>query len=54
MDLEAREATAFGLQPDPVTAWKTDGLAENIRIILGQDEPLNGPSSRFVNTDKYP
>lgn len=44
MGLEAREAAAFGLQPDPVASWKP----------LGDDEMLlTGPSSRFVDRTDF-
>ncbi|KAK5992998.1 hypothetical protein PT974_06423 [Cladobotryum mycophilum] len=55
--LEAREATAFGLQPDPVAAWDPDtylGMLRDEWEELVGDEPLVGPTSRFVDTDKYP
>ncbi|POR34223.1 Uncharacterized protein TPAR_05552 [Tolypocladium paradoxum] len=50
MDLEAREAAIFGLQPDPAL------MPENVRFwkeALG-DEPIIGPSSSFVDPEKYP
>lgn len=57
MALEAREAAVFGLQPDPKAAfesWKESlicgmGLYEED---LG-DEPVIGPSSKFVDVNKY-
>ncbi|KAI1318284.1 hypothetical protein F5Y16DRAFT_414462 [Xylariaceae sp. FL0255] len=45
MGLEAREAAAFGLQPDPVASWKPRGDVERL---------VEGPSSRFVDTDRFP
>jgi hypothetical protein len=54
IDLEAREAIAFGLRPDPVTTWKPSGFElKHWREIAG-NEPLIGPSSRFVDTKIYP
>lgn len=55
MDLEAREAAVFGLQPDPVTVWKPSRRhdLDRWRDIAG-DRPLIGPSSRFVDVQKYP
>ncbi|KAI0157156.1 hypothetical protein GGR52DRAFT_565506 [Hypoxylon sp. FL1284] len=55
MGLEAREAAAFGLQPDPVAAWKNEltYVRGDWKEILG-DELLMGPSSKFVDTAKYP
>ncbi|KAK3936049.1 hypothetical protein QBC46DRAFT_396064 [Diplogelasinospora grovesii] len=62
MDLEKREVTAFGPRPDPVASTKDleDGLFRG-PIVLDQarrlgwgDEPLVGPSSRWVDPEKYP
>lgn len=53
MDLEAREAVAFGLQPDPVISWDPIFYSfDNWEKRWGI--PLAGPSSRFVDTDKHP
>ncbi|KAF7561540.1 hypothetical protein G7046_g2600 [Stylonectria norvegica] len=54
ISLEAREAAVFGLQPDPATAWHRDTVycSAEEREILG-DKILDGPSSRFVDTEKY-
>ncbi|KAK7425898.1 hypothetical protein QQZ08_007612 [Neonectria magnoliae] len=54
MSLEAREAAALGLQPDPKAAWESShrhwmGLYDEY---LG-DEPVTGPSSKFVDVKKY-
>lgn len=53
--LEAREAAAFGLRPDPVAAWLLlmNTSSPIVKEIAG-DELLRGPSSKFVNTEKYP
>ncbi|PNY27398.1 Uncharacterized protein TCAP_02661 [Tolypocladium capitatum] len=57
MDLEAREATVFGLQPDPIAAWKykddADAFLRFWKKLRG-DEPLVGPSSNFVDMEKFP
>jgi hypothetical protein len=54
MDLEAREAAAFGLQPDPFTTWDPDLYnLDRWREVAG-DRPLIGPSSRFVDVQKHP
>lgn len=52
--LEAREAVAFDLRPDPVAEWKPD--EEDLRIWrqLKGNEPLIGPSSQWVDTERYP
>lgn len=51
MSLEAREAAAFGLQPDPIAAWES--VSKDItrwwKEYLG-DEPVVGPSSTFVDS----
>ncbi|KAL2023598.1 hypothetical protein VTK56DRAFT_1755 [Thermocarpiscus australiensis] len=62
MDLEKREVAAFGPRPDPVASTKglEDGCFRG-PIVLDQarrlgwgDEPLVGPSSRWVDPEKYP
>ncbi|POR37234.1 Uncharacterized protein TPAR_02561 [Tolypocladium paradoxum] len=56
IDLEAREAAVFRLQPDPIAAWKhtcNDYGMKYWKWVRG-DEPLVGPSSKFVDTEKYP
>ncbi|KAL6868029.1 hypothetical protein J3F83DRAFT_738968 [Trichoderma novae-zelandiae] len=55
MDLEAREAEAFGLQPDPVASWDPDECIGGYqwREIMPYDQ-LIGPTSRFVDDEKYP
>lgn len=58
MNLEAREAAEFGLQPEPVAAWKPhldhlERTAPEWKAIVGE-ELLLGPGSKFVDTDKYP
>lgn len=40
-----REAAAFNLQPYPVASWKPRG---------GDERFLAGPSSRFVDPDRFP
>ncbi len=53
LDLESREAAAFGLQPDPVAAGQCDRYYDPWqRFIPG--ERLHGQSSQFVDTDEYP
>ncbi|KAH7161952.1 hypothetical protein B0J13DRAFT_614639 [Dactylonectria estremocensis] len=57
MSLEAREAAVFGLQPDPEAAWESyhrrlKGRVGQYEKDLG-DEPVTGPSSKFVNGKKY-
>ncbi|RSL49574.1 hypothetical protein CEP54_012372 [Fusarium duplospermum] len=66
MFLEKREEGAFGPQPDPTASTGASALDnrtgewlyENVQIMaeqLGWDgEPLVGPSSQWVDTDKYP
>lgn len=54
MDLEAREAAVFGLQPNPIAAWNPNKVIEACWRKLGGSEPLIGPSSLFVDTEKYP
>ncbi|PNY26145.1 Uncharacterized protein TCAP_03924 [Tolypocladium capitatum] len=53
MDLEAREATVFGLQPNPADSSIPEGVAGFWKAVRG-DEPLVGPSSKFVDIEKYP
>lgn len=55
ISLEAREAAAFGLQPDPVAAWEPSArnVSRECKEILG-DELLMGPSSKFVDIEKHP
>lgn len=53
MGLEAREAKAFGLQPDPVRSWDPDACCYEWRDIMPDDQ-LIGPTSLFVDTEKYP
>ncbi|KAH7141591.1 hypothetical protein B0J13DRAFT_445795, partial [Dactylonectria estremocensis] len=56
MAMEAREAAVFGVQPDPKAAW--DSWRRDMNSMgeyeedLG-DEPVIGPSSRFVDCSKY-
>ncbi|KAI1137128.1 hypothetical protein F5Y05DRAFT_419618 [Hypoxylon sp. FL0543] len=54
ISLEAREAAAFGLQPDPIDAWAPQmrSFPRVWREIVG-NELLIGPSSKFVDTEKY-
>lgn len=60
--LEKREAEAFGLKPDPVAttrfaAFSVDRIVKTAAS-LGWDSdvmgPLEGPSSSWVDTEKYP
>ncbi|KAI1762341.1 hypothetical protein GGR53DRAFT_468432 [Hypoxylon sp. FL1150] len=57
MSLEAREAAAFGLHPDPAAAcsltWGMGGPPDTVREIA-REELFIGPSSKFVDTEKYP
>lgn len=54
MELEAREATAFGLRPDPVADWKPSNDMIEAWQLIGETEPLVGPTSQWVNDEKYP
>ncbi|KAH8893872.1 hypothetical protein GQ53DRAFT_745307 [Thozetella sp. PMI_491] len=54
MGIEAREAAVFGLQPTPAAVWKAERRTLAIWRRYRGDEPLTGPSSQFVNEDKYP
>lgn len=63
MDLENREIAAFGRRPDPVESTSgNQAFACHVRFafpgllaILGWgDEPLNGPSSSWVDLEKHP
>ncbi|KAL7960277.1 hypothetical protein V8C34DRAFT_312811 [Trichoderma compactum] len=51
--LEAREAAAFGLRPDP-TDWKPDKDMLEAWRSIGETEPLVGPHSQWVDDKKYP
>ncbi|KAK1770046.1 hypothetical protein QBC33DRAFT_310358 [Phialemonium atrogriseum] len=42
MDLEAREAAVFGLQPDPVASWEPYLATANCWESLQGGEPLTG------------
>lgn len=53
MDLEAREAAVFGLQPDPVASWEPHLATANCWESLQGGEPLTGPSSQYVDTEKF-
>ncbi|KAH8897354.1 hypothetical protein GQ53DRAFT_778467 [Thozetella sp. PMI_491] len=54
INLEAREASVFGLQPDPEALWKSDnGNSFAWWTKSRADEPPVGPSSRFVDEAKY-
>ncbi|KPM42071.1 hypothetical protein AK830_g4472 [Neonectria ditissima] len=55
MSLEAREVAAFGLNPSAEAAWESSPkhCCLDFREDLG-DEPVIGPSSRFVDCNKYP
>ncbi|KAL2679334.1 hypothetical protein Neosp_010107 [[Neocosmospora] mangrovei] len=66
MFLEEREEAALGPQPDPIAStgasaldeWEGEWIYERAQTMangLGwDDEPLVGPSSRWVDTDEYP
>ncbi|KAI1395483.1 hypothetical protein F4819DRAFT_505556 [Hypoxylon fuscum] len=54
LDLEAREATALGLQPDPVASWKPSHCFYSNWQETQAGEPPAGPSSRFVDMEKFP
>ncbi|KAI0008462.1 hypothetical protein F4779DRAFT_586939 [Xylariaceae sp. FL0662B] len=55
ISLEAREAATLGLHPDPVVAWERslEHVPPSWKEILG-DELLTGPSSKFIDSKKYP
>ncbi|KAK4223569.1 hypothetical protein QBC38DRAFT_459213 [Podospora fimiseda] len=55
IELENREAAAFGLQPDPVATWKRQNyrLARDFLEGAG-DEWVPGATSRFVDRDDFP
>lgn len=53
-ELEAREAAAFGLRPDPVADWELSKHMNEDWKLTGETEPLAGPNSQWVNIDKYP
>ncbi|KAF3060314.1 hypothetical protein CFAM422_011472 [Trichoderma lentiforme] len=52
--LEAREAAAFGLRPDPATDWKPDEDMLEAWRSIGETEPLVGPNSQWVDDNAYP
>lgn len=52
--LEAREAAAFGLRPDPATDWKPDEDMLEAWRSIGETESLVGPNSQWVDDKKYP
>ncbi|KAL7934266.1 hypothetical protein V8C35DRAFT_327190 [Trichoderma chlorosporum] len=54
ISLEAREAAAFGLRPDPATDWKPSENMIEAWHSIGDTEPLVGPNSQWVNIEKYP
>ncbi|RMJ04984.1 hypothetical protein CDV36_014346 [Fusarium kuroshium] len=56
MALEEREDTAFGPQPDPVASTTSyDHWIQTDASKLGWgDEPLTGPSSQWVDMNRYP
>ncbi|PKK47853.1 hypothetical protein CI102_8171 [Trichoderma harzianum] len=51
--LEAREAAAFGLRPDPATDWKPDEDMLEAWRSIGETEPLVGPNSQWVDDKIY-
>ncbi|KAH7109941.1 hypothetical protein EDB81DRAFT_849259 [Dactylonectria macrodidyma] len=57
MSLEAREAATFGLQPSPEVAFEEDKRASRGGLVRYQedlgDDPVLGPSSKFVDGSKY-
>ncbi|PNP58896.1 hypothetical protein THARTR1_01144 [Trichoderma harzianum] len=54
MELEAREAAAFGLRPNPVTDWEPYEDEIEAWKSMGETEPLVGPNSQWVDSEKYP
>jgi len=52
--LEAREAAVFGLQPDPVTIFQSCLVTALTWKSLYPSEVLVGPSSQFVDREKFP
>ncbi|KAL7954521.1 hypothetical protein V8C34DRAFT_294133 [Trichoderma compactum] len=54
MELEAREVAAFGFRPDPVSDWKPFEDDSEAWQSLGETEPLVGPNSQWVDSEKYP
>lgn len=57
MALEAREAAVFGLRPSPEASWESylrrrRGWSPHEEKDFG-DEPVIGPSSKFVDSKKY-
>lgn len=51
IELEAREAKVFGLQPDPIASWDPDDSFIGWRDIMPYDQMI-GPSTRFVDVVK--
>ncbi|KAL6697433.1 hypothetical protein J3F84DRAFT_407087 [Trichoderma pleuroticola] len=54
MELEAREAAAFGLRPNPVADWEPYEDEIEAWKSIGETEPLVGPNSQWVDSKKYP
>ncbi|KAL7948571.1 hypothetical protein V8C42DRAFT_314871 [Trichoderma barbatum] len=52
--LEAREAAAFGLRPNPITDWEPDNYMVEAWESIGETKPLVGPNSEWVNDERYP
>lgn len=52
MELEAREVAAFGYRPSPTTSWPSLKPPEDAEDI-GANKPVTGPSSQFVDTERY-
>ncbi|QLI71383.1 uncharacterized protein G6M90_00g074860 [Metarhizium brunneum] len=53
MGLEAREAEVLGLQPDPVLVWRAHPNVIEMWEKLEGDQPLFGPSSRYMDVKKW-
>jgi hypothetical protein len=53
LDLEAREAEAFGLRPDPVAKWNPSEFEVKHWGEITKNEPLIGPSSQLVDPKRY-
>lgn len=53
MGREAREAKVFGLQPDPVSVWRAHPSTIEMWEKLEGDQPLFGPSSRYMDVKKW-
>ncbi|KAK3983835.1 hypothetical protein QBC44DRAFT_390819, partial [Cladorrhinum sp. PSN332] len=52
--LEAREAAAYGLQPDTLEVWNSERASLSQFYPLGPGEALVGPSSRWEDMANFP